>query len=413
MNNNLYRSKCILISVILFGFSPAWSSPPNVVLSDVNRNTAGGESALFNTSTGANNTAFGFRTLLANGAGSSNTGLGASVLSANTVGTNNTGIGFRALSVNKGLIDSGDGSNNTAIGANSLLRNTQGQKNTATGGSSLGANTTGDWNTANGYGSLQKNITGGGNTGIGFQALLNSTAGNFNLALGFGAGSALTIGGNNIYLSNTGIARESSSIRIGNGSHTRTFISGIRGVKTGSANAVAVVIDSNGQLGTVNSSARFKKDIKDMRSASQNLMKLRPVTYRYKETDENSSNPLEYGLIAEEVAKIFPDLVAYGADGQIETVQYQKLTPMLVNELQLMNRQLETEKQKNKALADEVTKMKAQFHEVADLKNQVKDLQSQAKIIQVLTAKLSRMEAQQTRGTDSRALSSVDNRKTY
>jgi hypothetical protein len=126
---------------------------------------------------------------------------------------------------------------------------------------------------------------------------------------------------------------ESNTTRIGTqGNQNRTFISGVRGVSTGVANGVPVVIDSNGQLGTVNSSRRFKEDIADMAGASDNLLKLRPVMYRYKQPYADGSKPLDYGLIAEEVAEVYPDLVATSNDGEIETVQYQKLTPMLLNE---------------------------------------------------------------------------------
>ena len=180
--------------------------------------------------------------------------------------------------------------------------------------------------------------------------LLNKTTGSNNLALGQNAGKNLTAGNNNIYLSNVGAVTESATIRIGNATnHSRTFIAGVRGKSTGTRNAVAVVIDSNGQLGTINSSERFKKDIQDMNIASRRLLQLRPVTYHYKEPADDGTNPLEYGLIAEEVAKVYPDLVAYDADGNIETVQYHKLTPMLVNEVQHLNELLKTEKNKNAA----------------------------------------------------------------
>jgi polyhydroxyalkanoate synthesis regulator phasin len=114
-------------------------------------------------------------------------------------------------------------------------------------------------------------------------------------------------------------------------------MAGIRGVTTGNNNAVPVVIDSNGQLGTISSSQRFKEDIHDMADASNGLLNLRPVTFRYTKPYEDGSKPLDYGLIAEEVAEVYPDLVVRGSDGQVETVQYHKLTPMLLNELQKQN----------------------------------------------------------------------------
>ena len=121
---------------------------------------------------------------------------------------------------------------------------------------------------------------------------------------------------------------------LGGGLISKTFIGGIRNVQTGVGNAVAVVIDSNGQLGTVNSSRRFKENIQDMGDSSDRLMQLRPVTYQYKEAYADGSKPLDYGLIAEEVEEIYPDLVAKNPDGEIQTVQYHKLTPMLLNEVQ-------------------------------------------------------------------------------
>jgi hypothetical protein len=142
---------------------------------------------------------------------------------------------------------------------------------------------------------------------------------------------------------------------------SRTFIDGIRGKTTGSADAVPVVIDSNGQLGTVNSSGRFKEDIQDMAGASSGLLRLRPVTYRYKQPYADGSKPIDYGLIAEEVAGVYPDLVVRGADGLIETIQYQKLTPMLVNELQKQSAQGRTQGQIIQLQQQEIEKMAARL----------------------------------------------------
>jgi hypothetical protein len=111
-------------------------------------------------------------------------------------------------------------------------------------------------------------------------------------------------------------------------------VSGVSGIATGDNNAVPVVIDSNGQLGTLSSSRRFKTDIQDMGEASSGLLRLRPVTFRYKKPFANGSQPIQYGLIAEEVAEVYPDLVARSADGEIESVKYQVLDSMLLNELQ-------------------------------------------------------------------------------
>ena len=147
----------------------------------------------------------------------------------------------------------------------------------------------------------------------------------------------MTSGNDNIAIANVGVLGESGTIRIGGGLQTRAFVAGIRGVTTALA-AVNVVIDSNGQMGTISSSRRFKEDIADMGQASSGLLRLRPVTYRYKQPYADGSKPGDYGLIAEEVAEVYPDLVVKGNDGETETVQYQKLTPMLLNEMQKQNR---------------------------------------------------------------------------
>jgi hypothetical protein len=122
---------------------------------------------------------------------------------------------------------------------------------------------------------------------------------------------------------------------------TSFFAAGIRGVTTGNNDAIPVVIDSNGQLGTVSSSRRFKEDIHDMDTVSSGLMRLRPVTFRYQKPFADGSKPIQYGLIAEEVADVYPDLVAHSADGQIETVKYQVLDSMLLNELQKEHKQVQ------------------------------------------------------------------------
>ena len=165
----------------------------------------------------------------------------------------------------------------------------------------------------------------------------SKSIGDGNLALGASAGRSLTSGTNNIYMRHPGVATESNTIRIGDIAHSRTFLAGVRGRTTSVSNAVGVVIDSNGQLGTVNSSERSKTNIQDMDEASHRLLELRPVTYRYKQDSEAGNGTLEYGLIAEEVDKVYPGLVARDNDGNIETVQYHKLTPMLLNEVKRLN----------------------------------------------------------------------------
>jgi hypothetical protein len=187
------------------------------------------------------------------------------------------------------------------------------------------------------------NSTGNENVAIGIDALYLNSSGSNNIGIGYLSGYNNPAGAsNNIDVGNQGSGSDNNpTIRIGTpGTQKAFFAAGIRGTKTGAKNAVEVMIDSNGQLGTVNSSIRFKEDVHDMAAASNGLFRLRPVTYRYKEAYADGSKPIDYGLIAEEVAAVYPDLVARDADGQIQTVQYQKLTPMLLNELQKEHRQL-------------------------------------------------------------------------
>jgi hypothetical protein len=190
----------------------------------------------------------------------------------------------------------------------------------------LFSNAQGQFNTANGEFALYSN-TGNGNTAIGDSALLNNTSGANNIALGVIAGSNLSTGSGNIDIGNQGSASESSTIRIGT-DQTQTFIAGIRGVTTVNA-AIPVVIDTLGQLGTASSSRRFKKEIKPMDKASEAILALKPVTFHYK--SDNTSRP-EFGLIAEEVAEVNPDLVVRDGKGEIYTVRYDAVNAMLLNE---------------------------------------------------------------------------------
>jgi hypothetical protein len=222
------------------------------------------------------------------------------------------------------------------------------------GTNALYYNTTGHSNTVSGANALYSNTLGNYNTAVGREALRNlASLSSNNLALGYRAGFNLTSGSNNLYLAHAGVATESNTLRLGS-AQTRTFIAGIRGRTTGAANAVQVLIDSNGQLGTLNSSRRFKEDIRDMAESSRRLFELRPVTFRYREPADDGTKSLEYGLIAEEVAQVYPDLVAYGADGHIETVRYHKLTPMLLNELQRLNWQSTAQAQQLDAQAQQL-----------------------------------------------------------
>jgi uncharacterized coiled-coil protein SlyX len=272
-----------------------------------NQNTAEGDGALFSLTTGQSNTALGF-----------------TALHNDSIGTANTATGVEALFTNAG------GNADTATGYNALGSNTSGG-NTASGYNALVSNTTGNQNTATGDAALFSNTTGSDNTAIGFTALFNNT-GSGNIALGHFAGLNLTTGSNNIDIGAGGVAGESNTLRIGgigSGRQTLTFISGIRGTTTANANAVPVVIDSAGQLGTVSSSRRFKDEIKPMDNSSEAILGLKPVTFHYKSDTQNTP---QFGLIAEEVAKVNPDLVVRDEDGKINTVRYEAVNAMLLNE---------------------------------------------------------------------------------
>jgi len=234
----------------------------------------------------------------------------------NTTGINNTAVGAAALLNNSGFTvdapNGGPGSANTAVGARALF-----------------GNTTGFGNTANGAEALSNNTTGGGNTATGAFALNINTTGNSNIALGFSAGANIT-GDDNIDIGSTGGLSESGTIRIGqSGSQTSTFIAGIRGVTTSIADAIPVMIDSGGQLGTASSSRRFKNEIKPMDNTSESILALKPVTFHYKGDKTGTS---QFGLIAEQVAEVNPDLVVRDENGEIYTVRYDAVNAMLLNE---------------------------------------------------------------------------------
>jgi Chaperone of endosialidase len=296
-------------------------------------NTAEGDKALFSLTTGVANTAVGWFSLFSNAEGSFNTATGTGALLFN-IADNNTAFGAAALLFNT------TGINNTAVGTAALSNNTEGQENTATGRSALGINTTGNWNTANGAFALAINQTGIENTAYGQVALSNVT-GSKNVGIGAAGGCKLTTGSNNIAIVNPGVAGESNTIRIGAvgtetncadfplPAHTATYIAGISGQTT--SGGVAVYINSDGKLGTLTSSARFKDEIEPMDKASEAVLALKPVTFRYKHEVDPKSIP-QFGLVAEDVEKVNPELVARDADNKPYTVRYEAVNAMLLNE---------------------------------------------------------------------------------
>ena len=285
-------------------------------------NTAEGQNALFSLSDGTYNTAVGLFSLQSNTEANFNTAVGAGALLSNTA-DQNTATGAGAFLSNT------TGAFNTASGAFALFTNTIGIFNTANGAFALLNNTTGVENTASGYRALSGNATGVGNTACGSQALVQTT-GNNNIALGAHAGFNISTGSNNIHIGNVGAGNESGTVRIGDNNQTKTFITGINGVNQGSPTAV-FINTLTGQLGTTPpaSSRRYKKEIKPMDTASEAVLALKPVSFHYK--SDNTKTP-QFGLIAEDVADVNPDLVVRDENGEIYTVRYDAVNAMLLNE---------------------------------------------------------------------------------
>jgi trimeric autotransporter adhesin len=269
-------------------------------------NTAEGTNALFSLTSGTANTAIGFNALFHNTTGGSNTGTGFQVLFRNTTGFQNAATGWRALFENT------TGFHNTASGFEALFFNTTGNHNTADGDVALAANETGNFNTAEGAHALRVNTTGSSNTALGFEAGFHIT-GNGNVCIGEGI---------------FGLVGENNVTRIRNiGS-------------TAQANSVFVTVGAGGKLGRQVSSRRYKDDIKPMDKASEALFALKPVSFRYKQEIDPARSP-DFGLIAEDVATVNPDLVARDEEGKIVTVRYQAVNTMLLNEFLKEHRKVE------------------------------------------------------------------------
>ena len=309
-------------------------------------------------STGTGNTALGDNALSSNTTGFFNTAVGFDACAANTTGFLNTCIGTFALGSNT------DGDLNTAVGNGALSSNTTGDTNTAIGVEALDLNTTASGNTAVGFEALVNTSTGGNNTAVGANAL-SGTSGTGNIALGRFAGQNIGSGSNNIDIGNKAPGNESSTIRIGTSSvHSATFIAGINGAT--SASGVEVFVDSNGQLGTITSSLRFKEDVADMGGASDELMKLRPVTFHYKAPYDDGSHLLQYGLLAEEVAKVSPELVQLDAQGKPFTVRYHTINAMLLNEVQKQHGTIERQEAQLQEQDARIRRLEAALAKLAD-----------------------------------------------
>jgi hypothetical protein len=321
-------------------------------------NTATGAGALLNNLLGAHNTANGFVALFSNTA-DDNTAVGFQALFSNTTGINNTAVGSQAL------VSNTTGFENTATGAFALFHNsTNGVENTANGVRALQNNTTGQFNTAVGWEALAANTMGSLNTAYGNAALLNNTTGSGNLAVGLGAGDAITVENNNIDIGHAGVAGDSGTTRIGTaGLNTKTFIAGINGVNEGSPTAV-FINTTTGQLGTTPpaSSRRFKKEIKPMKQTSEAILGLKPVTFHYKSDTKDTP---QFGLIAEEVAQVNPDLVVRDENGEIYTVRYEAVNAMLLNEFLKEHRTVQGQQKEIDALKAELKEQKALIQKVS------------------------------------------------
>lgn len=353
-------------------------------------NTAEGTRALGNLTTGAGNTAVGWYSLFGDVTADLNTGVGAGALVLNT-GDSNTAVGAAALLLNT------TGQANTAMGVSALQSNTEGFQNTAFGKDALFNNIDGDDNTATGFGTLYSNTTGFNNSAIGFEALYSNTAGNENTAIGRSALSNNTEGGRNTVIGtgaldsnadgddNTAVGYSAGSnitgsgnVCIGagvNGFAGESNITRIRNVYESAATDRAVYVTADGRIGTLSSSKRYKEEIEPMNHASEKLFALTPVTFRYKK-DINPTRLLSFGLIAEEVAEISPELITRDKQGKPETVRYEAVNAMLLNEFLKEHRKGEQQDRKIEEQGMRIAEQQKQIQALtAMLKEQATQIQ--------------------------------------
>ena len=363
-----------------------------------------GPAALFYNATGYQNTATGYAALRSNTTGWENTANGYQALYSNTGGVQNTATGWRALYSNTtsyntaygyaALYSNTTGFSNAAVGGNALLRNTTGRANTATGGAALYENTTGIANTANGFAALYSNTTGNYNTATGFAALyenttgnrntangywslFNNTTGNYNTATGFAALYGNTTGVRNValgYFAGDDVTTAHDVIAIGTNGDNVSNSCYIGEIWQRPGGSQAVYVNAGGKLGQMVSSRRFKDEVKPMEKASEVIYGLEPVSFRYKAEIE-PSRPLGFGLVAEEVEKINPDLVTRDKEGKPLSVRYDQVNAMLLNEFLKEHRKNETQE-------TTIAELKA---EIATLSATVK---AQAEQIQKVSAQL-------------------------
>jgi Chaperone of endosialidase len=330
-------------------------------------NTAEGQNALFSLTTGAANTAVGWFSLFSDTEGSFNTAAGAGTLLFNTADAN-TAFGAAALLFNT------TGFNNTAVGAAALLNNTQGDSNVAVGSQALNKNTEGGNNNAVGFLALFSNTTGGGNNAVGEVALFSNVTGHDNTAIGDSAGGNIT-GSYNVCIGSgvEGVAGENNTTRISNIYATVQPVVG--------TDPDVVSVNSTGRLGRGNvSSRRYKHEIKPMENASEALLALKPVTFRYNK-EYDATQTIAFGLIAEEVAEVNPDLVGLNPKGQPESVRYEQINAMLLNEFLKEHRRGE----------EQDCKIQEQETTIAELRSEIRNL---AALVNEQATELRRVSAQ-------------------
>ena len=376
VNRSPLRRGFLLISLSLmltcFGLAPmAQAVGPDTEGNIPGANNGEGVGVLVSRTTGIWNTGTGFQALNHLTAGNQNTATGLRALFNDTSGGFNSATGVFSLYSNT------SGFFNSATGAYSLAHNTDGNGNTANGYSALYFMTAGIDNTATGVDALYFNTTGNSNTAFGGGALFFSTTGNNNTALGLGAGNNVTTADNVIAIG-AGVFGENVS--------DTCYIGNIFGVT--SAGATAVYVNSDGKLGTVVSSQRFKDEIQPMDKASEAILALKPVTFRYKQEIDPARNP-QFGLVAEDVEKVNPDLVVRDVEGEVNTVRYEAVNAMLLNEFLKEHRRVEEQQVtigqlKSNAAQQEATISKLK-RDVGVLTAQLKE---QAAQIQMVSAQI-------------------------
>jgi len=344
-------------------------------------NTAEGQNALLNLTSGIYNTALGIFSLESNTTGNLNTGVGVGTLLANAA-DENTATGAGAL------LNNTTGSQNTANGAFTLFNNTEGGSNTANGFEALFNNTTGPANTATGYQALLSNTIGGTNTANGYRALASNTTGVGNTAIGNGALDANISGDNNIALgvaAGTSVITASNVIAIGStGANVSDscYIDNIHGATSDPGTTLAVGVDASGKLGTTVSSRRFKHDIKPIDKASEAILALKPMTFHYK--SDTKGTP-QFGLIAEEVAEVNQDLIVRDKKGEILSVRYDAVNAMLLNEFLKEHR-------KNQEQEATITQQRKDFE--AAIAQQQKEIEALTATVKEQASQIHRVSAQ-------------------